>query len=333
MTKQSINIQEALFNKVKAQMADHLKLADELADILEISVDSAYRRIRGETTLSLEDIVTICNHYNLSFDSFLNPKVGSVTFSYNPLFSSEEDFERYLLNILGMLEKMAAFGGEITYAAEDVPVIRSLSYPNLAQFKIYYWLKSVLNDTSIRHDQFELGLLPEKYNVICENIRTTYNKVNSIEIWTEETLYSTLKQIEFYWQTGMFKKQSEAIKVWDDMHQVVKDLKFAAEHESKNPEDPKGASFKLYDCEVLVGNNCIILKAGEWQRTFISYNSMNSLNTEDKAFNQEAVQWMQNLMRKSAKLSGIGERQRFRFFKKMEEKLQNTLDILSRDPF
>lgn len=328
-----MRIQEALFNKVKLQMSDHLKLADELADLLDISVDSAYRRIRCETSLSLEDIVAICNQYNLSFDSFLNPKVGSVTFSYNPLFSSEEDFERYLLNILGMIEKMAAVGGEITYAAEDVPVIRSLSYPNLAQFKIYYWLKSVLNDTSITHNQFELGLLPEKYNVICEKIRTTYNKVNSIEIWTEETLYSTLKQIEFYWQTGMFKEQSEAIKVWDDMNQVVKDLKYAAENESKNPNDPKGASFKLYDCEVLVGNNCIILRAGEWQRTFISYNSMNSLNTEDKAFNQEAVQWMQNLMRKSAKLSGIGERQRYRFFKKMEEKLQVTLNVLNNDPY
>lgn len=333
MTQPKMSIQEALFNKVRAQMADHLKLADELGDLLNISVDSAYRRIRCETALSLEDIVAICNHYHLSFDSFLNPTVGSVTFNYNPLFSSEEDFERYLLNILGMLEKMAVSGGEITYAAEDVPVIRSLSYPNLAQFKIYYWLKSVLNDTSIVHEQFELGLLPEKYNQICENIRNTYNKVNSIEIWTEETLYSTLKQIEFYWQTGMFKDQKDAVKVWDDMNQVVKDLKYAAEHESKNPNDPNGASFKLYDCEVLVGNNCIILKAGEWQRTFISYNSMNSLNTEDKAFNQEAVQWMQNLMRKSAKLSGIGEKQRFRFFKKMEAKLQHTLDVISKDPY
>jgi hypothetical protein len=328
-----MTLQEALLAKLKSHLSDHLKLADELGDLLDISTDSAYRRLRGETSLSIDEVAIICSKYRISFDSLLNDKPGIATFHYNPLFAGEMNFESYLLLILGMLQKMQQSKGEIIYAAEDVPVIRSLSYPRLAQFKIYYWLKSVLNDNTITQNQFELGILPEKYNAICDQIRIAYNQVSSVEIWTEETLYSTLKQIEFFWQTGKFKSKDDAMSVWEDMCLVVNDLKMAAENETKDPDMQNGTTFKLYDCEVLVGNNCIILQAGSWKRTFISYNSMNSLNTEDEAFNDEASQWMQNLIKKSSLMSGVGEKHRFRFFKLMSDRLQHTLDVLNSDPF
>ncbi len=328
-----MNLQELLLARVKDRISDHLKLADELADLLDISTDSAYRRLRGETALSIEEVGAICRNYQISFDTLLNEKPGLAVFNYSPLFAGELNFENYLLLILGMLRKVKEHEGKIIYAAEDVPVLRSLSYPRLAQFKIFYWLKSVLNDQSIQGNEFRLGILPEKYSAICEQIRQAYNEVSSVEIWTVETLYSTLKQIEFFWQTGRFISREEAMSVWEDMCLVVNDLKLGAENETKDPEMKNGTSFVLYDCEVLIGNNCIILESSDWKRCFISYNSMNSLHTEDESFNAEASQWMQNLIRKSNLMSGVGEKHRFRFFKLMADKLQHTLDVINQDPF
>lgn len=330
---ESNTLQEQLFHKVRQRISNHLKLADEIADLLNVSVDSAYRRLRGETQLTIDEVSAICRQYGISFDSVSKAAENVVAFNYNPLFKSEANFEYYLSFILQMLEKVKSVNGEIIYAAEDVPVLRSLAHPSLAQFKIFYWLKSVLNDTTLPYDQFEHGILPEKYGIISEKIRNAYNEVKSIEIWTEETLYSTLKQIEFFWQSGRFKTRDDALKVWEDMRNVMLELKDAAEKESKQPLGESNSSFVLYDCEVLIGNNCIILKADDWCRTFISYNSMNSLSTEDENFNQEAIQWVHNLMKKSSMLSGIAEKQRFRFFRKMEEKIQHTLKVIQTDLF
>ena len=48
------DIQLVLFQKIRDQLSDHVSMVDEIADILGISNDSAYRRIRGEKTPLIE---------------------------------------------------------------------------------------------------------------------------------------------------------------------------------------------------------------------------------------------------------------------------------------
>ena len=58
---------ELLRNSVPA----YVKLAEELSQLLNISADSAYRRIRCETDLSITETVAICQHFNLALDKIL----------------------------------------------------------------------------------------------------------------------------------------------------------------------------------------------------------------------------------------------------------------------
>ena len=57
----SNGIQQALFQQVKDQLPGHLSFVDEISDLLEISNDSAYRRIRGEKELSLKETQKVCH--------------------------------------------------------------------------------------------------------------------------------------------------------------------------------------------------------------------------------------------------------------------------------
>ena len=61
----------------------HITMVDAVSDILHVSSDSAYRRIRGETPLVLGEVRQLCNHFNLSLDQLLNVKTGSVLFQDN----------------------------------------------------------------------------------------------------------------------------------------------------------------------------------------------------------------------------------------------------------
>jgi len=45
-----------LFRHIRELLPGHVSLADEIAGILDISTDSAYRRIRGEKPISLEEL-------------------------------------------------------------------------------------------------------------------------------------------------------------------------------------------------------------------------------------------------------------------------------------
>lgn len=44
----SIELQQHFFDHIKERLPTHLSLVDEVAELLSISNDSAYRRIRGE---------------------------------------------------------------------------------------------------------------------------------------------------------------------------------------------------------------------------------------------------------------------------------------------
>lgn len=115
-------------------------LPAELADVLEISMDSAYRRIRGETALNIDELVKLCAHFNISFDSFSGIKSNNVSFEYS-LINSKEMFGQYLMALIGNLEAiLQADQKEMVYACEDIPVFINYNFPPLARFKIFYWL-------------------------------------------------------------------------------------------------------------------------------------------------------------------------------------------------
>src|SRR5437868_2689306 len=84
--KDQTSAQTILMQKIKEMLPPNISFVDELAELLGLSNDSAYRRIRGETALSIEEIASICKKFKISFDSFINSSdAGMVTFSYKSL--------------------------------------------------------------------------------------------------------------------------------------------------------------------------------------------------------------------------------------------------------
>ncbi|MEE9462374.1 MAG: hypothetical protein V3V53_11120, partial [Bacteroidales bacterium] len=57
------DIQMQLFQNIRDQIPDHVSFVDEIAELLEISNDSAYRRIRGEKALSLFEVKKLCQRF------------------------------------------------------------------------------------------------------------------------------------------------------------------------------------------------------------------------------------------------------------------------------
>ena len=50
------DLQSSILDEIKSSLHPSISLADELADCLSVSKDSAYRRIRGETLFDISDL-------------------------------------------------------------------------------------------------------------------------------------------------------------------------------------------------------------------------------------------------------------------------------------
>ena len=58
--------QTILWEKVREKLDARHQLAEEIAEILSCSRDSAYRRLRNETLLSFDETVALVKYYGIS---------------------------------------------------------------------------------------------------------------------------------------------------------------------------------------------------------------------------------------------------------------------------
>src|SRR5262245_53991186 len=97
------NAQQLFFGHIKSKLSQHLSLVDEVAELLNISNDSAYRRIRGEKPLGLDEIQVLCNKYKVSLDQLLQIQTNTVIFSGNKIEPASFNFNNYLQDVFNNL--------------------------------------------------------------------------------------------------------------------------------------------------------------------------------------------------------------------------------------
>ncbi|MBN1182846.1 MAG: hypothetical protein JXB49_11200 [Bacteroidales bacterium] len=327
---------QALFlRKIEDIIPASSSLVNELADLLELSIDSAYRRLRGETQLTLDEILTICNHFKISFDTFIDVSSNTVTFEYLEMNDKEDSFGNYLESLYKNLQIInGARQKQIVYACEDIPVFHNYKYPELAAFKIFYWMRSILNVPSLLNEKFNSDLVPVSLIEKGRQIVDLYAAIPSIEIWTDTTINSTIKQIEFYWEAGMFLSLENALKVCDNLRMQIDEIQKQAELGNKYRTEQNIHEFKnnytVYFSEIELTNNCVLVNLGETKSVYLSHFTFNTMSTTNHSYCKETERWLNNIIKKATLISGVSEKLRYQFFRKahlaiekLEEKIKN----------
>lgn len=325
MENKSKIIQEQFLQRVKSAVPPNVSFVDELADLLKLSTDSAYRRIRCETLFNIEEITLICKHFRVSFDPEVHHMSNKVTFDYLKLDDKKENFKLWLMFISGDVKRIGTSpNNQIIYGADDVPIWHHFFDPELTSFKLFYWLKSILNAPEFSDLNYDPSLIDSDMLVSAREMLKNYNEINSIEIWTEDTLNSNLKQVEYFWESGFFNSKTDALRLCDlYLEELNLVLKKAAKSSKLIEKGESGReNFKLYKSEVMIGNNSILASIGSTKIAYVSNNTFNMMSTTSADFVHENELWLNNLLRKSTLISGVAEKQRNQFFRVLRDKVE-----------
>jgi hypothetical protein len=320
------NYQEKWNDLLQAHVPNNVSLAKELSELLDISLDSAYRRLRNETDYSLEEAAVIANHFNLPLEALNNERHAMVSFKTNQLTQDSSSYQSYLKTMLESVKYLHKFeNSQIYFGAEDIPVFYHYGKTNLMKFKIVYWLKSLLLVDEFQNKHVEEIELDQEMIQTAEEIYNAFTQVNSLEVWTHETVLSTIKQIRFYWEAGFFKEERTVKEVLDDLESVLQNIQRQAElGQMLAPNGSvRSSKYTLYISDVMIGTNSIIAQANELRLAFISYNTFNFMQTGNQEFTLQSENWMNNLISRSTLVSGVSERIRNQFFKSMYRQIHN----------
>lgn len=312
--------QSDFLNKIEDILPANTTLVSELSEVLDISQDSAYRRIRGATALTIDEVSALCKHFKISFDVFNDMDINNVTFSFLEMKYSIESFETYLSNMhKDLILIKNAKNSKITYACEDIPIFYNYKYPMLGAFKMFYWLEATLNSNNRSANKFNSQSIPESLVNLGKKIFDSYIDTDSVEIWTETTYLSVLKQIEFFWESGKFESDKDVLIILDQLHQLLSDIKLQAEVGKKlfsnTADSGQRANYELYFSEIEIGNNCVLVDLGHTKSVYLGHMSFNTIATLNKKYCDLTEQWLETIIKKSNPISRVSEKIRYQYFR------------------
>ncbi len=332
---EATNIQLLFFGHIRSSLPPHLSLVDEVAELLNISNDSAYRRIRGEKAISFEELQVLCSHYKISLDQFLH--LQSDAFIFSGILKPESDrvFEDYLEDVLKNFQLFNSFKKKHLYfLLKDISPFVHFQVPELAIFKFYFWMKSILHYEDLKGVKFAFDdprYLP--FKGISKNIIEEYNKIPMTEIWNPESINSSLRQINFYREAGSFKDPGDVNLLYDKMEELVNHIEKQAELGLKftmgTSPNTSSAEYRMFVNELILGDNTHFAELDGARMTFLNHSVLYFVRTRDEHFNNSMHGNLDNLMKKSTMISTVGDKERSRFFNQLREKISQYRMMLA----
>lgn len=311
-------IQNAFLEEVRSRLPKNTSFADELAELLDISRDSAYRRIRGETVLSLEEVKKLYDRFGISLDILLSHSSQMVTFHRRVVDHTHYTVEKWLNSLLKNLNALRSFKDhEMIFSAKDIPVFHYFRMPQLASFKLFFWMKTLIGYPEYEAAQFSFTSVSKDLIALAERVWAKYSSLHTVEIWNEEAVYDTLKQIEFYLECGFFSNKEDALTLCDHLILLLGEIKEEAAAGKKS----EGGNFGMFNNEILIADNTVFARMGSKRSVYVNQNTLNLLLTFQEPFCGQTEHYLQNLMKKSNQISITGERERNRFFKNMNDRI------------
>lgn len=321
------------FQKLKKMTPPHISLVHNISEILHVSQDSSYRRIRGETALSIDETIKLCTVYQIPLSSFDDQLPGNASFRYLPYHQKKEMFARHIDSLWNSMDQLVVSDNkQIIYGAIDAPIFHHLGFPEVAAFKMHFWLNTILGvdelkgiykKSDIDNDLIQKG----------KQIHEYYLHTPSVEIWPDDILSTTLRQLMYYWDGGNFNGPDDALEILDSLKNMINQVERMAEKGFKFSSNDKSqkemAPFSFYHSEVLLGNNVILTNSNNNQRVYISHQTFGALVIDNEAYCNNTKEWLNRIISKSNLISGVSEKSRIKFFNKVRNQIDETSKLIT----
>ena len=115
MTQPQSQNQAKFFLMLKSTLPSYSSLVDEIAETLDLSIDSAYRRIRGEKLLDFQELEILCKRFNVSLDKFFSLSSDSIVFQGQLNKYGEDGLTLWLEDMLDQLNRVNSFSNKHIY--------------------------------------------------------------------------------------------------------------------------------------------------------------------------------------------------------------------------
>jgi len=317
------DIQEQLIALIKQKIDTDDTIGNVLSEVLNISLDAAYRRNRGETPFTIHEVNKLCKHFDISFDNLSEVKENQVLFDYSPLYNYDFSFDAYLDGLLNSIKRLGNnTNPKITLTANNIAFFQLLNFPHLTRFRLYFWAKSHLQIEEYKNELFQEEKLTEHAYSVGYEILQRYSKMHTVECYDAEFLKGFMRQILYYSDAHYFKDPAYPLQLMDEIKMMADHIKEQAEIGKKfifrQQAPAQGSEFELYLNDTINTDNTYYYSSDEQEGIYLVHNHLNFLHTSNPTYVKESKEILNKQLSNSSLISKVNEKERNTFFHKLD---------------
>lgn len=325
----SLSFQLQVLDRVLDHYPKRSNAVAALSELLGLGKDAIYRRLRGESILTPDELSQIAQHYDISLDALLFAGGDKVFFSFNAFRAKPTSFAAFLEDVHQQVEQATLLPEvHFYYASMEVPVFHYQYFHELIAFKLYVWGRITWDLAFLQNRPFSLDVVTYPDLQKSDEILSLYNRLPSTELWTLRLVDNTLNQIEFVATIGQFAEPHLPLLLCDKLSALLEHMQSMASKGYKFSvqagPDAEGASFDLYHNELLSTNNTILVESPAGDFLYTTFANPNFMVSADPRLCDYSKEWLKTALSKSVPIGTNAEKNRMGFFQKLLRKVQTV---------
>jgi len=113
--------QNELLSKISRILPEDTSVIHAVAETLEISYQSAQRRVNANAKITIDEAILLAKRYNISIDSIYDTgNKNIISVKKTEVVSGLKDFEKYFNSFEAIRPLLTAKNSKVTYCAKDL---------------------------------------------------------------------------------------------------------------------------------------------------------------------------------------------------------------------
>ncbi|GHT73674.1 hypothetical protein AGMMS50262_05180 [Bacteroidia bacterium] len=320
-------LNELLIAKILECVPFNVKPIDYLVNLLGISSESAYRKMRNEIFFSLEEMDILANHLNFLTNSIIGNYIRERLY-----FNQQTDVSLSAgKNFLIMMEEYGEFIGQVA-AFKETETMASINRISLFQliqseslFKFFYFNWIHQNDDPMNVPFSELQI-SEDILAAREKLISYVNIFNNCNYIVDRNMFlSFVKEIQYYHDKNLISDDEVLL-----LKQELVDLLHSFEKFLKKGENDAGTVYDVYLSPLDVEINTAFADFGN--QNVVSHfwlYSVNSVFLRNQGLCFVHKKWLDLLKKSSIHITKENEAVRAEFLNKQREYIEMITEKLS----
>lgn len=319
------DLNEIIVNTVLESIPKNIKPVIYLMELLDLSRESVYRRIRKDIPFSMDELTKLALTLNFSLDEiiegskreriFFDLGLKSPTTSTDSFFAAIQEYNSYLTNL------SKAKNSYVFMALNCIYPLFTAYFSNL--FKFHYFKWHVETQNSLPKNYFSNLVLPQELCALQQKISEEIKDIRNVSIILSPNIsLSIIKDIQYFYQRKLLTKEDLEILKKD----LLKMSDFAENVAKTGRVEGGNSQIDIYISIPYIYSNTIYLEYDDVSEVHYWIYSNNPIVVKNSEIGNLQKKWFLSLKKSSTLITQSNEILQADFFD-TQRKLINKLFV------